>query len=109
MSTESYSSPKTTVLPAAAPIEGDFAARLMTQLEDKIRRWPLEAVLVSFLIGGLLQVFAIRSLLLNLIRLVLWLATPFLFAFAAWRVYQTLESGEKLRQSSFSRHREPET
>jgi hypothetical protein len=109
MSTESHSSPKTTVLPTAAPSEGDFATRFLTQLEDKVRRSPLEAVLMAFLIGGLLQVLAVRSLLLNLIRLVLWLATPFLFAVAVWRIYQAFESGESLRQSSFSRHRAPGT
>jgi hypothetical protein len=107
MSTESH--PKTTVLPTAARSEEDFASRFMAQLEDRIRRSPLESVLVAFLIGGLLQVLAIRTLLLSLIRLVLWLATPFLFAFAAWRIYQTFERGENPRQASFSQHRAPGT
>jgi predicted alpha/beta hydrolase family esterase len=101
MSTESHS-PKSTVRPTAASLpEGDVASRFMTRLEERIRQSPREAVLVAFLIGGLLQVFAIRSLLLNLIRLVLWLATPFLFAFAAWRLYQAFEGNENLRPSSF--------
>jgi hypothetical protein len=109
MSSESQSPPKPAVLPTAAPSEEDLAARLLTQLEEKVRRSPLEAVLVAFLIGGLLQVLAVRSLILNLIRLVLWLATPFLFAFAVWRIYQAFESGQNLRQSSFPRHRAPGT
>jgi hypothetical protein len=105
MSTESPTS-KSTVRPTAAGLPGgDVASRFMTRLEERIRQSPREAVLVAFLIGGLLQVFAIRSLLLNLIRLVLWLATPFLFAFAAWRLYQAFEEGEHLRPSSFSRDR----
>jgi hypothetical protein len=46
-----------------------------------------------------LQVFAVRSLLINLVRLVLWLATPVLFGFAAWRLYQSLEGNKNLSPS----------
>jgi predicted alpha/beta hydrolase family esterase len=109
MSAESHHLPTATNRPNASGIpEGDVVSRWMAELEERIRRSPREAVLVAFLVGGLLQVFAVRSLLLNLVRLVLWMATPILFGFAAWRLYQTFEGSESLRQSSLSRHRTPE-
>jgi len=80
--------------------EGDAVNRWITQLEERVRRSPREAILIAFLTGGLLQVFAVRTLLISLVRLVLWLATPVLFGFAAWRLYQSFEGNENLRRSS---------
>src|ERR1700738_451022 len=88
-------------LSAAADIsEGDAVSRWVAQLEERVRRSPREAVLVAFLVGGLLQVFAVRSLLINLVRLALWLATPILFWFVAWRLFPSFEGSENLRRSS---------
>lgn len=106
MSAESHHATKPTNLSTASDIpQGDFVSRWLVQLEERVRRSPREAILVAFLVGGLLQVFAIRSLLLNLVRLVLWLATPILFGFAAWRLYQSFEGSESLHRSTFSRQR----
>jgi predicted alpha/beta hydrolase family esterase len=104
MSAESHHATKPTNLPTDSGLaEGDVVSRWLAQLEDQVRRSPREAILVAFLVGGLLQVFAIRSLLLNLVRLVLWLATPVLFGFAAWKLYQSFEGSETLRRSKFPR------
>lgn len=103
MSAESHHATKSAALPTSGLPGEDVASRWMAQLEERVRRSPREAILVAFLIGGLLQVFAIRSLLLNLVRLILWLATPILFGFAAWRLYQSFEGSENLRRSSYSR------
>jgi hypothetical protein len=62
--------------------------RFFEQLDEKVRKSPREAVLVAFLAGALLQVFAVRHLLLTLARLTLWLATPALFFLTAWRLFQ---------------------
>jgi hypothetical protein len=107
MSAESHHATKATNLSTAADIsDGDAVSRWIAQLEERVRRSPREAILVAFLAGGLLQVFAVRSLLINLVRLVLWLATPVLFGFAAWRLYQSFEGNETLRRPSISTQRE---
>ena len=104
MSAESHDLTETTNLSAAPDISGEDAVRRwIAQLEAQVRRSPREAVLVAFLVGGLLQVFAVRSLLINLVRLALWLATPILFGFAAWRLYQSFEGNDNLRRSSIRR------
>jgi hypothetical protein len=106
MSAESHHATKATNLSTAPDIsDGDAVSRWIAQLEERIRRSPREAILVAFLAGGLLQVFAVRSLLINLVRLVLWLATPVLFGFAAWRLYQSFEGNENLRRSSIPTQR----
>src|SRR5260370_33676652 len=97
MSAESHHATKATNLSTATDISsGDAVSRWIDQLEERVRRSPREAILVAFLVGGLLQVFAVRSLLINLMRLVLWLATPVLFALDAWRLYQSLQCIENL-------------
>src|SRR5258707_9673162 len=103
MSAESHHATKATNLSTATDISsGDAVSRWIAQLEERVRRSPREAILVAFLVGGLLQVFAVRSLLINLMRLRLWLATPVLVGLAAWRLYQSFEGNETLRQSSIS-------
>ena len=59
----------------------------IAQLEDQTRKFPREAILISFLLGALLQIFAGHALL---IRLVLRSATPIVVTFAAWRLYQSV-------------------
>ena len=104
MSAESHHATKPTNLPTDSNlVERDVVSRWLAQLEDQVRRSPREAILIAFLVGTLLQVFAIRSLLLNLMRLVLWLATPILFGFAVWKLYQSFEGSESLRESKFPR------
>jgi hypothetical protein len=106
MSAESHHSTRVTNLsdsPDAS--EGDALSHWIAQLEERVRRSPREAVLVAFLVGGLLQVFAIRSLLINLVRLVLWLATPILFGFAAWRLYQSFEGKQSLHPPLIQKER----
>ena len=106
MSAESHHVTETANLSAAPDVsEEDAVSRWITQLEEQVRRSPREAVLVAFLVGGLLQVLAVRGLLINLVRLALWLATPILFGFAAWRLYQSFEGNENLRQSSIRKPR----
>ena len=61
----------------------------IAQLEDQTRKFPREAILISFLLGALLQIFAGHALL---IRLVLRLASPIVVTFAAWRLYQSVTS-----------------
>jgi predicted alpha/beta hydrolase family esterase len=106
MSAESHHVTKTADLSAAPHVsEEDAVSRWIARLEEQVRRSPREAVLAAFLVGGLLQVFAVRSLLINLVRLALWLATPILFGFAAWRLYQSFEGNDNLRPSSIQRQR----
>jgi hypothetical protein len=62
--------------------------RFFGRLDEKVRHSPREAVLIAFLAGALLQVFAVRHLVLTAARIILWLATPVLFAFTAWRLFQ---------------------
>jgi predicted alpha/beta hydrolase family esterase len=106
MSAESHQATKTTNLSTATNLStGDAVSRWIAQLEEQVRRSPREAVLVAFLVGGLLQVFAVRSALINLVRLILWLATPVLFGVAAWRLYQSFEGNQNLRRPSIPRER----
>jgi hypothetical protein len=58
----------------------------LAQLEDQTRKFPRETILTSFLVGALLQIFAGHVLLT---RLALWLASPIIVTFAAWRLYQS--------------------
>jgi hypothetical protein len=67
------------------------------RLDEKVRQSPREAVLIAFLAGALLQVFAVRHLVLTLARIILWLATPVLFVFTAWRVFQLGSDGSLSR------------
>jgi hypothetical protein len=67
------------------------------RLDEKVRQSPREAVLIAFLAGALLQVFAVRHLVLTLARIVLWLATPVLFVFTAWRLFQSGSDGSLSR------------
>jgi hypothetical protein len=78
-----------TDLPDGSPgPEGDIIGRWIAQMEDQTRRFPRESLLISFLLGALLQIFPGRGLLPKLVGLMLWLARPILFGFAAWRLYQ---------------------
>jgi hypothetical protein len=45
----------------------------------------------------LLQVFAVRHLVLTAARVVLWLATPVLFVLTAWRLFQLGSDGNLSR------------
>ena len=67
--------------------------RFFGRLDEKVRQSPREAVLVAFLAGALLQVFAVRHLVLTAARVILWLATPVLFVFTAWRLFQLGSDG----------------
>lgn len=61
----------------------------IAQLEDQTRKFPREAILVSFLAGALLQIFAGHALLS---RLVLKLASPIVLTFAAWRLLRSVRN-----------------
>lgn len=74
---------------ANAPEPEDIVQRWLARLEDRVRNFPEESILISFLVGGLLQIGVIRALLLNCFRLLLLLASPILFGFAVWRLYQS--------------------
>jgi hypothetical protein len=79
--------------------QGDIIGRWIAPLEDQTRRFPRESLQISFLLGALLQIFVGRGLLARLVGLMLWLARPILFGFAAWRLYQLVarrsSSGKK--------------
>ena len=74
---------------ATASKPPDVVSRWIGRMEDRVGNFPEESILISFLVGGLLQIGIIRALLLNLFRLVLVLASPLLFGFAVWRLYQS--------------------
>ena len=75
--------------PTATASKEDVVSRWIGRMEDRVRNFPAESILISFLVGGLLQIGIIRVLLLTLFRLVLVLASPLLFGFAVWRLYQS--------------------
>ena len=61
----------------------------LAQLEDQIRKFPRETILISFLAGALLQIFADHTLLT---RLLLKVANPIVVSFAAWGLYRAVHS-----------------
>ena len=61
----------------------------LAQLEDQTGKSPRETILISFLAGALLQVFASHALL---IRLVSKLGSPIVITFAAWRLYRSIHN-----------------
>ena len=61
----------------------------IAQLEYQTRKFPREAIIISFLAGALLKIFADHALLT---RLVLWLVSPIVVTFAAWRLYQSVRN-----------------
>jgi hypothetical protein len=79
---------ETTSSVGSSEFSAENVDRLFGRLDEKVRQSPREAVLIAFLAGALLQVFAIRHLVLTAARVILWLATPVLFVFTAWRVFQ---------------------
>ena len=96
MSTESHhteTDPSGSDLPVGSPgSEGNIAGHWIARLEDQTRRFPRESLQISFLLGALLHIFAGRGPLAKLLGLMLWLARPVLFGFAAWRLYQLVTS-----------------
>jgi hypothetical protein len=79
---------ETTSSVGASEFSGEKVDRFFGRLDERVRQSPREAVLIAFLAGALLQVFAVRHLVLTAARLILWLATPILFVFTAWRLFQ---------------------
>ena len=75
--------------PATASKPDDVVSRWIGRMEDRVRKFPEESILISVLVGGSLQMGVIRALLLTFFRLVLVLASPLLFGFAVWRLYQS--------------------
>lgn len=57
----------------------------IAQLEDQTRKFPREAILISFFAGTLLQIFAGHALFS---RLLLKLASPIVVTFAAWQLHR---------------------
>jgi len=92
--------PSKSDLPVGSPgSEGHITGQWIARLEDQTRRFPRESIQISFLLGALLQISVGRGLLPKLVGLMLWLARPILFGFAAWRLYQSVagrsSSGKK--------------
>ena len=79
---------ETTTSAGASEFSAENVDRFFGRLDEKVRRSPREAVLIAFLAGALLQVFAVRHLVLTAARVILWLATPILFVLTAWRLFQ---------------------
>jgi hypothetical protein len=98
--TEAHSLDKTDLPDGPSGRERDITGRWIARLEDQTRRFPRESLLMSYLLGALLQSFPGRGLLPKLINLTWRLVRPLLFGFAAWRLYQLVwggrsSSGEK--------------
>ena len=91
--TEAHSLNKTDLPDGRSGPEGDITGRWIARLEDQTRRFPRESLLMSYLLGALLQSFPGRGLLPKLINLALRLVRPILFGFAAWRLYQLVRDG----------------
>lgn len=91
--TEAHALDKTGLPDGPSGREGDITGRWLARLEDQTRRFPRESLLISFLLGALLQIFAGRGLLPKLINLALRLVCPLLFGFASWRLYQLVRDG----------------
>jgi hypothetical protein len=91
--TEAHSLDKTDLPDGASGREGDITGRWIARLEDQTRRFPRESLLMSYLLGALLQIFPGRGLLPKLINLAWRLVRPLLFGFAAWRLYQLVRDG----------------
>jgi hypothetical protein len=106
MSTELHhieADPSRSDLPVGSPrSEGNITGLWTARLEDQTRRFPRESLQISFLLGALLQVFAGRGLLPKLVGLMLWLARPILFGFAAWRLYQLVTGRSSSDKTSVS-------
>jgi hypothetical protein len=79
----------TTDSPASGSKSDDILKRWLGRMEDRVRNFPEESILISFLVGGLLQIGVIRTVLVTFFRLALLLASPILFGFAVWRLYQS--------------------
>ena len=96
MSTEPHhteADPSGIDLPVGSPGSAEnIADHWIARLEDQTRRFPRESLQISFLLGALLHIFAGRGQLAKLVGLMLWLARPVLFGFAAWRLYQLVTS-----------------
>ena len=82
--------------------EGNITGHWIARLEDQTRRFPREALQISFLLGALLQIFFGRGLLPKVVGLMLWLARPILFGFAAWRLYQLVAGRSSSGKTSVS-------
>jgi hypothetical protein len=91
--TEAHSLDKTHLPDRASGREGDITARWLARLEEQTRRFPRESLLMSYLLGALLQSFPGRGLLPKLINLAWRLVRPIFFGFAAWRLYQLVRDG----------------
>jgi hypothetical protein len=91
--TEAHSLDKTDLPDGPSGREGDITGHWLARLGDQTRRFPRESVLISFLLGALLQNFAGRGLVPKLINLALRLVRPLLFGFATWRLYQLVRDG----------------
>ena len=59
----------------------------LAQLEDQIRKFPRGAILIAFLAGALVQIFAGYGLLT---RLLLKAGSPIAVSVAAWGLYRAV-------------------
>lgn len=91
--TEAHSLDKTDLPDGLSGREGDITGRWLARLGDQTRKYPRESLLISFLVGALLQNFPGRGLLPKLINLAMRLVRPLLFGFATWRLYQLVRDG----------------
>ena len=91
--TEAHSLNKTDLPDGPSGLEGDITGRWIARLEDQTRRFPRESLLMSYLLGALLQSFPGRGLLPKLINLALRLVRPIFLGFAAWRLYELIRDG----------------
>jgi hypothetical protein len=68
--------------------------RLLAQLETRVRQAPRESILIAFLVGSLLQNHAIRTVVVSVLRLALWIAAPIMLALAGWKLFQSVDRSQ---------------
>jgi hypothetical protein len=64
MSAESHPVVRNDLSAGSPTSERNIMGRWIELLEDQTRRFPQESILLSFLLGGLLQILVVRALLL---------------------------------------------
>jgi hypothetical protein len=81
----------------------DWGKRLDSQwrdLEERMRAHPDTFILGSLALGFLIQILPIRTLIISIVRLTLFLAKPALVFWFGYRLYQWLEHQTKVSRNA---------
>jgi hypothetical protein len=90
MSTTDFRSKATQAVAAS----DSMTERLLAQLESRVRQAPRESILIAFLVGSLLQNHTIRTVVVSVLRLALWIAAPIMLALAGWKLFQSVDRSQ---------------